>query len=125
MLLSAIPKKITLSAKEHGKIIKIYYLNGQNAAQTLGVYHRNHGLQRGLCTVKIVRDLIHKFEEIGCACDRPWSGRPSVPVETVADVHQMISTIFPTSAHSVSCILHLPNSTVWKILRSVLNMFLF
>ena len=70
MLLSAIPKKIPFSGKERGEIAKIYYLNGQNAAQTLRVYHRNHELQRGPCTVKAVRDLIHKFEETGCTFDR-------------------------------------------------------
>ena len=87
VLLSAIPKKMPLSGKECKEIVKIYYLNGQNATQTLYVFSRNHGLRRGPCTVKAVRDLIHKFEETGCTCDRPQSGRPSVPVETVSEVH--------------------------------------
>ena len=42
VLLSAILKKMPLSGKECGEIVKIYYLNGQNAAQTLRAYHRNH-----------------------------------------------------------------------------------
>ena len=69
VLLFAIPKKMPLSGKERGEIVKIYYLNGQNAAQTLRVYRRNHGLRQGHCTVKTVRDLIPKFEETGCTCD--------------------------------------------------------
>ena len=118
MLLSA-PKKMPLSEKEHGEILKIYYLNVQNAR----VYHRNHRLRQGPCTVKAVRDLIHKFEETGSTCGRPRSGRPYVPVETVAEVHQTISTVRFASACGVSRVLILPNSTVRKILRSILNMF--
>ena len=88
MLFSSIPKKMPLSGKQRVEIVKIYYMNGQNAAQTLRVYRSNHGLWRGPCTVKAVQDLIHKVEETGYTCDRRWSGRPSVPVETVAEVHQ-------------------------------------
>ena len=125
MLLSAFPKKMPLSGKECGKTVKIYYLNGQNVAQTLRVYRRNHRLRQGPCTVKAVRDLIHKFEEIGYTCDRPRSGRPSIPVETVAEIHQIISTVRTASACSVLHVLYLTNSTVRKILCSVLNMFPF
>ena len=120
MLLSVIPKKMTLSGKECGEIIKICYLNEQNAAQTLCVYRRNHGLLRGSYTVKAVLDLIHKFEETGFTCDRPWSGRLSILVETFAEVHQTISAVRSASAPGV---LNLPLSTVRKILPSVLNMF--
>ena len=35
MLLSVIPKEMPLSGKELGEIVKIYYMNGQNATQTL------------------------------------------------------------------------------------------
>ena len=73
-LLTVIPKNIPFSEKECGEIVKIYYLNGQNAAQTLRVYRRNHALQRGPCTVKAARDLIHKFEETGYTYDRPRFG---------------------------------------------------
>ena len=124
MLLSAIPKKMPLSGKERGEIAKIFYLNIQNVAQTLRIYNRNHGLRRGLCTVKVVRDLIHKCEENGCTCYRPRSGRPSVPVVAVTDVHQphnqFISTFRPASARGVSRVLNLSNPTVRKIMRSVL-----
>ena len=112
MLISAILKKMPLSGKECKEIEKIYYLYGQNAAQTLRVYRSNHGLRRGPCTVKAVRDLIHKFEETCCTCDRPRSIRPSVPVETVAEVHQTISTVRIASARGVSRVLHLPNSNI-------------
>ena len=121
MLLSAILKKMPLSAKERREIVKISYLHGQNSVLTLRVYCRNYGLWCGPCTVKAVQDLIYKFQETGCMCDRPQSGGPSLPVETVAKVHQTISTVCPASAHSVSCVLHLPNSTVCKNLCSVLN----
>ena len=75
------------------------------------VYRRNHGLRQEPSTVKAIRDLIHKFEETSCTCDRPLSKRPSVPVETVVEVHQTISTVHPTSALGASRVLHLLNST--------------
>ena len=46
-------------------------------------------------------------------------------METVAEVHQTISTFRPASARDVSPVLHLPISTVSKILRSSLNIFPF
>ena len=102
-----------------------YYLNGQNATHTQYVYYRNHGLRQGTCFVKAIWDLIHKFEETGCTSDRPRSGRPSISVKTATEVHQTISTVCPASACGVSCVLHLPNSTVCKILCSVLHMLPF
>ena len=125
MLFSAIPKMMPLSGKEHGDIIMISYLNLQNAALTLRVYRRNHGLRRSPCTIKAVRNLIHKFKELGCTCDRPWSGRSFVPEETVAEVYQTISTVHPASVRHVSHVLHLPISSIRNILRSVVNMFPF
>ena len=77
LLLSAIPMKMLLSGKERWEIVKIYCPNGQNAAQTLRVYHRNHGLRQAPCIVKAVRDLIHKFEETSCTCDWSQFGWPS------------------------------------------------
>ena len=71
------------------------------------------------------KDLIHRSEETGCTCDRPQSGQPSVPLEIVAEVYHTISNVRPASARGVSRVLNLPNSTVRKILRSVLNMFSF
>ena len=40
-------------------------------------------------------------------------------METVAEVHQTISTVRSTSTHGVSCVLNVLNSTVRMILRSV------
>ena len=54
IMLSAIPKNMPFSGKELGGILKIYYLNGQNASQTLRVYCRNYGLRRGPRIVKAV-----------------------------------------------------------------------
>ena len=84
------------------------------------VHRRNYGLRRGLCIVKAAQDSIYKFEGTGCTC-----ARPSVPVETVAEVQQTISTVRPASVRGVSRGLNLPNLSVRKILSSVLNMFPF
>ena len=90
-----------------------------------GVYRRNHGLRQGTCSVKAARDLIQKFEETGCSSNWPRSEGPSVPKKTVGEIHQLISSVRPPSACGISCVLHLPNSTVSKILCSILNMFPF
>ena len=75
ILFSAIPKNMPLLGKERAEIVKVYYLNGQNATQALRVYRRNRGLRRGPCTLTAVWDLIHKFEKTGCTCYRPRFGR--------------------------------------------------
>ena len=46
-------------------------------------------------------------------------------METLAEVHQTISTVRPESVRGVSLVLNLSNLTVRKILPSVLNMFPF
>ena len=45
-------------------------------------------------------------------------------METVAKVHQTISTVLPASARGVSLVLHLPNSTFRKIPLDFANKFL-
>lgn len=46
--------------------------------------------------------MIHKFEETGSRYDRSRSGRPSVPVEAAADVHEAITEVSRVSARDVS-----------------------
>lgn len=114
---------MTLTMKQRGELIKLFYLNGENAAEAVRIYRRNHKLRRGPCSVRSVRDLVRKFEETGCTCDRPRSGRPSVPVEVVAEVHNTITAGPLHTARSVARSLDLPKTTVLRLLRSVLRMF--
>lgn len=114
---------MTLTGKQRGELIKLFYLNGENAAEAVRVYRRNHKLRRGPCSVRTVRDLVKTFEETGCTCDRPRSGRPSVPVEVVAEVHNTITAGPLRTARSVARNLDVPKTTVLKLLRSVLRMF--
>ena len=126
MLLSAI-LKMSLLGKECGEILKIYYWYGQNAAQTSSLPQKPWITARPmhLMYVKAVLHLIYKFKATDCTCDWPWLGRPSAPVETVAEVHQAICTVRSASSHGVLRILYIPNSTVRKILCSAQNMFPF
>ena len=114
---------MTLTGKQRGELVKMFYLNGQNSAAALRAFRHKHGLVRGPCTARAVRNLIRKFEETGCTCDRSRSGRPAVPVEAVAEVHAAVDGVRRASARGVSRALNMPNSTVRKILRSVLHMF--
>lgn len=111
------------TGKESRENLKIYYLNGQNAAEALRVYRRKHGQCQGPCTAKAVRDMIRSFEETGCTCYRSLSERPSVPIEAVAEIHQTISEVPLPSAQSASRILQFRHSRIPKILLSVLHIF--
>ena len=124
MLLSAIQKKMPLSGK----------VCGGNCKDLLPVWTKCH--RHCLFTsetmdysevhaVKSVWSLIHKFEETGCTCD--WFQLDDLLFlwKTVVEVHQTISIVRPASSCSVSRVLHMPNSTVHKILHFILNMFPF
>ena len=91
--------------------------------EAVRVYRRNHKLKRGLFSVKSMRNLVKKFKETGCTCDRTRFGRPRVPFEVVTEVHNAM-TISPLhTAKSVSHNLNVSKTTVLKILRSILRMF--
>ena len=66
-----------------GELINFYHKNGMNAAEALRVYRRNHRQRRGPCTLQALRDLVLKFEDTGCTCDKPRSGRPTVSEDVV------------------------------------------
>jgi hypothetical protein len=115
---------MVLSALVRGELVKFYYMNGCNAAEALRIYRRQHNLRRGPCSVQAVRKLIKKFELTGCTCDSHRSGRPSIPVESAAEVHEAITAnVIPVSARRASHILDIPKSTVLKILHSIFHMF--
>ncbi|GBM15575.1 hypothetical protein AVEN_95223-1 [Araneus ventricosus] len=77
-----------LTVKQCGEMVKLFYLNGQNAAEALSAYRRNYSLRRDSCSAQAVRNLIRKFEETGCTCDRFLTRRHSFLVEVVAEAHQ-------------------------------------
>lgn len=114
---------MTLAAKVRGELVKLYYQNGMNAAEALRVYRRNHRQIRGPCTPQALRDLAKKFEETGCTCDRPRSGRPTVPEDAVTEVHHIVTSGHMQTARGTARVLDIPKTTVLNLLRSVLRMF--
>ncbi|GFX27593.1 hypothetical protein TNCV_4996481 [Trichonephila clavipes] len=62
-----------------------------NAAEALRVYHRNHRQRRGPGTLQALRDLVRKFEDTGCTCNKPRSGRPTVSEDVVMEVHHTVT----------------------------------
>ncbi|GFV31286.1 hypothetical protein TNCV_2184791 [Trichonephila clavipes] len=80
-----------LPGKVRGGLIKLYYQNGMNAAEALRVYHRNHRQRRGPGTLRALRDLVRKFEDTGCTCNKPRSGRPTVSEDVVMEVHHTVT----------------------------------
>ncbi|GFW37163.1 transposable element tc3 transposase [Trichonephila clavipes] len=94
-----------------------------NAAEALRVYHRNHRQRRGPGTLQALRDLVRKFEDTGCTCNKPRSGRPTVSEDVVMEVHHTVTAGHTETARGIARVLDIPNSTVRKLLRSVLHMF--
>ncbi|GFU86675.1 uncharacterized protein TNCV_2880951 [Trichonephila clavipes] len=93
-----------------------------NAAEALRVYHRNHRQRRGPGTLQALRDLVRKFEDTGCTCNKP---RPDgqLFLRTVMEVHHTVTAGHTETARGIARVLDIPNSTVRKLLRSVLHMF--
>ncbi|GFU34088.1 DUF4817 domain-containing protein [Trichonephila clavipes] len=116
---------MVLPGKVRGELIKLYYQNGMNAAEALRVYHRNHRQGRGQGTLQALRDLVRKFEDTGCTCNKPRSGRPTVSEDVVMEVHHTVTAGHTETARGIARVLDIPNSTVRKLLRSVLHMFPF
>ncbi|GFY25886.1 hypothetical protein TNCV_1916361 [Trichonephila clavipes] len=113
---------MVLPGKVRGELIKLYYQNGMNAAEALRVYHRNHRQRRGPGTLQALRDLVRKFEDTGCTCNKPRSGRPTVSEDVVMEVHHTV-TAGHRNRKRHSARVGYSNSTVRKLLRSVLHMF--
>lgn len=67
-------------------MIKLIYLNGENAADAVRINWRNHKLRREPCSVKTLGNLLMQFEETGCACDKFRSEWLFDPVEVVVEV---------------------------------------
>ncbi|GFV68117.1 hypothetical protein TNCV_1873991 [Trichonephila clavipes] len=73
-----------------------------NAAEALRVYHRNHRQRRGPDTLQALRDLVRKFEDIGCTCNKPRSGRPTVSEDVVMEVHHTVTAGHTETARGIA-----------------------
>ena len=87
------------------------------------VYRRIHRQRRGPCTLQALRDLELKFKDTGCTCDKPRSGRPTVSEDIVMEVHHTVTAGHRETARGIARVLDIPNTTIRKLLRSVLHMF--
>ena len=112
-----------LPVKVRVELIKLYYQNGMNAAEALRVYRHNHRQRRGPCTLQALLDLVRKFEDTGCTCDKPRSGRPTISADVVLEVHHTLTAGHRETQRGIARVLDIPNTTVRALLRSVLHMF--
>jgi len=62
-----------------------------------------------------------KFQEKGCLCTPKSPGRPSTSAEMVEQVHEAFQRIPQKSARRASLESHIPQTTVWRILRKRLR----
>ena len=67
-----------------------------------------HKFKISPCSVKSIRNLVKKFEETGCTCNRARSGLSRVFNEVVAKVHNRMITGPLHTARSVSRNLNAP-----------------
>ena len=107
------------------ELVKLYYQNGMNATEVLGVYHRNHLQNRGSYTPQDLCDLIKKFEDKGYTCGKPRFGLPTVSEGVVTEVchtGHMHSWHMQTS-RGTAHVLDTSKTTALKILGLVLRMF--
>lgn len=80
----------------------------KKTAEAVRVYYRNHKFEQGPCSVKPIRDLTEKHQEIEWTCERPQSGRSSVPFEIITGVHKSI-----TADVQIPCIPQEVEQAVW------------
>jgi transposase len=108
-------------------LVKAYYSEGSSPIACLRKYKKDHQLHEHVCKESTVRRLIARFEETGSVSDLPRSGRPSVEEETVEKVAatmvhlQQSRASGSASAGEVARTLHLPASTVKKVLKTRLQ----
>ncbi|GFX40283.1 hypothetical protein TNCV_4319161 [Trichonephila clavipes] len=76
-----------------------------NAAEALRVYHRNHRQRRGPGTLQALRELVRKFEDTGCTCNKPRSGRPTISEDVVMEVHHTVTAGHTETAKSIARVL--------------------
>ena len=65
---------MAFSGKQRDGLIKLYNPSGENAAEAVRVYRRNHKLKRDPRHIISVRNLVKKFEETVLTCDISRSG---------------------------------------------------
>ena len=64
---------------------------------------------------------MRKFEDTGCTCDKPRSGRPTVSEDVVMELHHTVTAGHRETVRGIALVLDIRNTTV--PLRSVLRMF--
>ncbi|KAK1152677.1 hypothetical protein AOXY_G30778 [Acipenser oxyrinchus oxyrinchus] len=100
-----------LTGVQRGELVKFFYSTGSNAEAALREYRRVHNIRSGPCSRVAVHKLIKKFEETGCTCDKPRSGRPPTPTEVASEISRAGTDPPSPSPRVAGRRLDLPNST--------------
>ncbi|GFT14519.1 hypothetical protein TNCV_4004621 [Trichonephila clavipes] len=87
-----------------------------NAAwKPVRVYHRNHRQRRGSGTLQALRDLVRKFEDTGCTCNKPRSDGQLFHEDVVMESAPATVTAGHTETAEHSAHVGYSNSTVRKL----------
>ena len=89
----------------------------------LRVYGRNYVQKRSSCTFQGLRNLLKKFKDTGCMCDKTLSGWPTVSVDNVVRVHYIVASGDMETAKGTARKLCIPKTMVLKLLHTVLHMY--
>lgn len=108
-------------------LVRCYYQSGSSSIAALRMHRNEHKLSAHVCHESTVGRLIKRFEATGAVVDLPREGRPSVSHDAIDKVEQATSSmqkshpLGTSSVRKLAAAVHMPKSTVHKILRDDLQ----
>ncbi|GFW91751.1 DUF4817 domain-containing protein [Trichonephila clavipes] len=120
---------MAVTLPERALLVKLFYESKGNAAAALRELRRLKNLRKGPLFPQALKRMIALFEKTGHLGVQPGRGRKSTRSDVVEDVataivdQSMDNVIGCSRAHAVSRHLGVPYSTVWNVLRKVVQFF--
>ena len=108
-------------------IIKCYYASGESPTAAIRMFKQKRKLIKDPFTLATVSNLVKKFEMTGSVQDRSKTGRPSLHDERSQLVSDALETTSSdlgcTSTRKIEAATCIPQRSVHRILRNVLELF--
>ncbi|GFU00492.1 uncharacterized protein TNCV_1692691 [Trichonephila clavipes] len=107
-------------------LVKLFYQNHNSGIVALRKFRTLKGLRKGPLTAKNLRLMVTKFEETGSLNVRSGRGKTCVSAEAIEKIAFQVEedksskVLASTIVRHVAEALHLPHSTVQKIMRNIL-----
>ncbi|KFM77225.1 hypothetical protein X975_20207, partial [Stegodyphus mimosarum] len=122
---------MSASLVERALLVKFFYLNQCNASAALRAFRMHKKMNKGNGPVSInrLKAMVATFEKTGSQKVQSGRGRKPVSQDTIEAVATAIVDRGPdniaatSSARGVAWNMDMPYSTVWKILRKIINFY--